>query len=53
MRMVLAQHAGRCVGEMTWAPERRATFHFGNAAAEGQTHIVWRRIGIRKIFTRP
>jgi len=41
------------VWEMTWAPDGRATFHFGTPAAEGQPHIVWRRIGTYKIFTRP
>jgi hypothetical protein len=41
------------VWEMTWAPDGRATFHFGNPVAEGEVHIVWRRIGTHKIFTRP
>jgi hypothetical protein len=31
----------------------RATFHFGNRVREGEPHIVWRRIGTHKIFTRP
>lgn len=41
------------VWEMTWAPDGRATFHFGTSVVEGQPHIVWRRIGTHKIFTRP
>jgi hypothetical protein len=41
------------VWEMTWAPDGRATFHYGTPAAEGEVHIVWRRIGTHKIFTRP
>jgi hypothetical protein len=41
------------VWEMTWAPDGRATFHFGTPVAEGEAHIVWRRIGTHKIFTRP
>jgi hypothetical protein len=41
------------VREITWAPDGRATFHFGNPVAEGEVHIVWRRIGTHKIFTRP
>jgi hypothetical protein len=41
------------VWEMTWAPDGRATFHFGTTAAAGELHIVWRRIGTHKIFTRP
>jgi len=30
-----------------------ATFHFGNPVTEGEVHIIWRRIGTHKIFTRP
>ena len=41
------------VSEMTWAPDGRATFHFGNPIVEGELHIVWRRVGSHKIFTRP
>jgi hypothetical protein len=41
------------VWEMTWAPDGRATFHFGTPVTEGEAHIVWRRIGTHKIFTRP
>jgi hypothetical protein len=41
------------VWEMTWAPDSRATFHFGTPVTEGEAHIVWRRIGTHKIFTRP
>ncbi len=41
------------VWELTWAPDGRATFHFGNPVREGEPHIVWRRIGTHKIFTRP
>ena len=31
----------------------RATFHFRTPVAEGEPRFVWRRIGTRKIFTRP
>ena len=41
------------VWEMTWAPDGRATFHFGNPVTEGEVHIIWRRIGTHEIFTRP
>jgi len=41
------------VWELTWAPDSRATFHFGNQVREGEPHIIWRRIGTHKIFTRP
>ncbi|MDQ2874766.1 MAG: hypothetical protein M3Y33_08245 [Actinomycetota bacterium] len=41
------------VWEMTWAPDGRATFRFGSPVTEGEPHIVWRRIGTHRIFTRP
>lgn len=41
------------VWEITWAPDGRATFHFGKPVVAGQPHIVWRRIGTHSIFKRP
>jgi hypothetical protein len=41
------------VWELTWAPDGRATFHFGAQVRPGEPHIVWRRIGTHQIFTRP
>ncbi len=41
------------VFEMTWADDGRATFEYGSAVREGETHIVWRRIRTHDIFTRP
>jgi hypothetical protein len=41
------------VWELTWAADGRATFHFGSPVTAGEPHIVWRRIGTHKIFTRP
>jgi hypothetical protein len=41
------------IWEMTWAPDGRATFHFGTQVLRGEPHIVWRRIGTHKIFARP
>ena len=38
------------VWEMTWAPDGRATFHFGNPVAEGEPHIVWVAIGTHDIL---
>jgi hypothetical protein len=40
------------VWEMTWAPDGRATFRFRDPIADGEVHIIWRRIGTHKIFTR-
>jgi len=41
------------VFEMTWADDGQATFQYVSAVREGETHIVWRRIGTHDIFTRP
>lgn len=41
------------VFEMTWADDGRATFECGSALREGETRVVWRRIGTHDIFTRP
>lgn len=39
--------------EITWAPDGRATFNYGEPVHEGEAHIVWRRIGTHNIFGRP
>jgi hypothetical protein len=44
-------HAG--IWEMTWAPDGRATFQYGEEVVPGQPHIVWRRIGTHDVFRRP
>lgn len=41
------------VWEMTWAPDGRATFTYGEARTPGEPHIVWRRIGGHDIFGQP
>ena len=41
------------VWEMTWAPDGRATFHYGTEVRLGTPHIVWRRIGTHEIFREP
>lgn len=41
------------VWEMTWAPDGRATWHYGPELRPGQPHIVWRRIGTHDIFRTP
>jgi len=40
------------VYEMTWAPNGRATFQYGEAEAS-DPHIIWRRIGTHEVFRRP
>jgi hypothetical protein len=39
--------------EMTWAPDGRATFHYGEPTQEGEPHVVWRRGGTHAILTTP
>lgn len=39
--------------EMTWAPDGRATFHYGAEVQPGEPHIVWRRIGDHSILKNP
>ncbi|MGO9332574.1 MAG: hypothetical protein ACLQCU_00705 [Acidimicrobiales bacterium] len=39
--------------EMTWADDGQATFEYGEAVAEGEPHVVWRRIGTHAVLDRP
>lgn len=39
--------------EMTWAPDGRATFCYGEPLAPGETYIIWRRIGDHCILAQP
>jgi hypothetical protein len=39
--------------EITWAPDGRATFHYGEPVREGQPHVVWRRVGRHSILANP
>jgi len=41
------------VWEMTWAPDGRATFEYGDELHPGEQHIIWRRIGTHGIFRKP
>jgi hypothetical protein len=41
------------VFELTWAPDGRATFHFGREVRSGEPHVVWRRIGTHGILGSP
>jgi hypothetical protein len=38
--------------EMTWAPDGRATFQYGESQGE-RAHVLWRRIGTHDVFRRP
>jgi hypothetical protein len=33
------------VWEMTWAPDGRATFHYGPEIRPSEPHVIWRRVG--------
>lgn len=41
------------VWEITWAPDGRATWQYGEEHIPGEAHIVWRRIGTHSIFKQP
>jgi len=45
--------AAKGVFELTWAPDGRATFIYGEPVVEGEPHIVWRRIGTHDILREP
>jgi hypothetical protein len=41
------------VWELTWAPDGRATFEYGDEVRPGDPHIIWRRVGTHDIFRQP
>jgi hypothetical protein len=41
------------VFEMTWAPDGRATFEYGDRSRPGDAHVVWRRVGSHAILANP
>lgn len=41
------------VFEMTWAPDGRATFEYGDQLLPDEPHVVWRRVGTHDIFGSP
>ena len=41
------------IWELTWAPDGRATFEYGDEVIPGEAHIIWRRVGTHEIFDRP
>lgn len=41
------------VFEMTWAPDGRATFQYGDEEVKGEPHVIWRRIGTHDVLGRP
>jgi len=41
------------VWELTFAPDGRATFEYGDEVRPGDAHVIWRRIGDHSIFADP
>jgi len=41
------------VAEMTWAPDGRATFSYGEERIAGKAHVIWRPIGTTPCSPRP
>jgi hypothetical protein len=41
------------VWEMTWAPDGRATFEYGDEQRPGEQHVIWRRVGTHDILRNP
>ena len=39
--------------EMTWAPDGRATFEYGNEVIDAESHVIWRRVGTHAVFKTP
>lgn len=37
------------VFEMTWAPDGRAPFRYGDSVFRGEPHIIWLRVGTHDI----
>ena len=43
----------REVWELTFAPDGRATFAYGEEVVAGEAHVVWRRVGDHSVLARP
>jgi len=41
------------VWEMTWAPDGRATWQYGQEQRPNTAHVIWRRIGTHDVFGAP
>jgi hypothetical protein len=39
--------------EMTWAPNGRATFRYGESVRPGEAHVIWRRVGTHDVLGEP
>jgi hypothetical protein len=50
---VKAVHGAQGVFEMTWAPDGRTTFEYGEEQIRGKPHVIWRRVGSHDVFRSP
>lgn len=41
------------VWELTFSPDGRATWAYGDEVRPGEPHVVWRRIGTHDVLRRP
>jgi hypothetical protein len=41
------------VFEMSWAPNGRMTWSYGQPGADGATHVILRRVGTHAVFDNP
>lgn len=41
------------VWEITFAPDGRATFEYGDELRPGQPHVIWRRVGTHDVLSQP
>src|ERR1700742_2485814 len=52
MLRVKRMQGHRDIWEMSWAPDGRATFEYGDEIHPGQPHIISRRVDTHSIFRR-
>jgi hypothetical protein len=50
---VKKMHGHEDIWELSWAPDGRATFSYGDPIRAGHVHIVWHRVGTHDIYTQP
>lgn len=51
---VMSMKGAPGVFELTWEGEDgRATFEYGEEQVEGETHVIWRRVGRHEIYKHP
>jgi len=41
------------IWEITFAPDGRATFEYGEELVEGEAHVIWRRVGGHGVLAEP